>query len=391
MDETSARLFLLVLLVVLLAVATVAALVIARLRGSEREDPERKYQPLWQRLTRALGPGIAPKDETRTYEGIQYRYSVQPGGKNAPPSLTLAVDCASYGDFQVRRENGFDRFFKRIGITSEVQTGDPSFDAEYFIDTNTPELARAFFSDHRQLARVRRISELGFTAIKHDGKALGAAMRLLGKEPDEPVVHSAVVELSELASGMLASPSFGLLTTPPWKAKRLALAAASVLLYGAGIASLVFGLIEYPPLDKGLIFLDSLRYGIPALLAYSFACILLLRGRSKSHVEIVVALAVALVAIPLSTWGFETFVNGHLDHSVPQSHQVRVRDKYTSTSKNGTTHHVLLDSWRKPGGVEHVTVTSSRYREIRVRETRATVTTRAGHLGFEWVVRYDWS
>jgi hypothetical protein len=91
--------------VVSVIIATLAALVIIRLRKSGQRNSGPKDEPFWRRMVRAFGPAITPRDETRTHAGVSYRYTVHPGSRNVPPSLTIAIQCASPGEFEVRKEN----------------------------------------------------------------------------------------------------------------------------------------------------------------------------------------------------------------------------------------------------------------------------------------------
>lgn len=54
---------------------------------------------------------------------VEYRYRYYPGSKNSPSSFRVEIDAPSDKSFKVAREGGFDRFSKRIGISTEVQTG----------------------------------------------------------------------------------------------------------------------------------------------------------------------------------------------------------------------------------------------------------------------------
>jgi len=266
---------------------------------SREQDPALENEPLWRRISKAFGAAFRRKDETRSCDGVQYRYSIQPGGKNAPPSLTVAIECKSHGDFELRKENAFDRFFKRMGVACEIQTGDPAFDADYYIHTDTPDFTRVCFGDSRRLTRVREIYEAGFTSIKHDGETLAARIEPLQTEPGETLVEQTVSRLVMMAKDMPASPQFGAFCASAWKRKRSFLIAVSLAIYATGMICLVLGLISYPPLDGGLLFLDSLRYSLPALALYLFFALVTLKGRSASHKEWAVAAAVSLAALPV--------------------------------------------------------------------------------------------
>ncbi|MEE8483467.1 MAG: hypothetical protein V3S46_02625, partial [Nitrospinota bacterium] len=81
-----------------------------------------------KRFKKTITASLAAKEGEGIYEGSPYRFRREPGDKNRPPAFFVTIDSVSEGDFEVRKENAFDRFFKRVGITAEVQTHDPSFD-----------------------------------------------------------------------------------------------------------------------------------------------------------------------------------------------------------------------------------------------------------------------
>lgn len=146
---------------------------------------------------------------------------------------------------------------------------------------------------------------------------------------------------------------------------------------------------KYPPVDGGLLFLDSLKYSMPLLLLFAWAAVRLVRGRSSSHYEIVVVWGLALVAFPLVGLGLDTLMNGWLDNSASSSHTVVVRDKYVSKQKSSTYYRLVLASWRPKEGSEILEVSSSEYQRATPLHTKVRVVTKPGRFGFEWRVSYD--
>ena len=79
---------------------------------------------------------------TGVSNGITYNYEFYSGSQNSPSFFKLSIDCQSDGSFEVTRESAFDKFFEKIGICSEVKTGDEDFDDNFYILLNSGLLAK---------------------------------------------------------------------------------------------------------------------------------------------------------------------------------------------------------------------------------------------------------
>ena len=155
-----------------------------------------------------------------------------------------------------------------------------------------------------------------------------------------------------------------------------------------GLAGLIWGNVSYPPLDAFLIFKDSLGYSVPAFVLFSAVSIIFLKGRSSSHVDLLINLCIAVFGIPMSTYSGMLVSNGYLDEAPASYHEVVAIDKYYTRSKNSTTYHVKLQSWRENHAVEKIKVNKHGYDQIYRGRTMIGITTRPGYLGYEWLVAY---
>lgn len=334
--------------------------------------------------------GLAPgKEVTNTCNGTTYYQLYSPGGKNVPSSYRIKIECPSPGFFCIGRETGFDRFFKSVDITKEIQTGDKDFDNKFFIKTDALDFTRAFFMDSRKSSAVNDIFEHGFTRVEHDGKAMAAVCSPVDfKEPlDATVLEKIVSLLTLLAQDITEHPGENVHhVNRDWKAKRIVAFSVPGLLYIVGIPTFFIGLFHYTPLDKWILFLTTLKYSAPSFLLFLFFAVKLIKGRSTSHRELIIILALSLVAFPGAGMGLGTFVNGWLDQSDPTPHIALVMKKYTTSTKNGKNYHVVLESWRKDTHSESLRVSSSEYTRATPKKTRMKITTKRGHYGFEWIL-----
>ena len=323
-------------------------------------------------------------------DGTAYEIGYHAGGRNAPPHLAVRVACESEGRFKITKESGFDRLFKRYGITNEVQTLDKAFDDAYFIQSETVDFVRQFFQPPEKRQAVQELFELLYTVVEHDGKTMTAICTpfLLQNERPADFVTRAVSQLAELSKDVPQVPQIPTFDRGSWKAKRgVAFAVPTVGLLAGGLL-LILGFVRYPPLDSPLVFLDSLKLSLPLLLIFLWLSVRLVRGRSTSHHELTAIGILALIAFPLSGMGIETFFNGWLDRSPSSPHTVNVLDKTISRSGKTKDYNLVLESWRPGRQTEELEVSSQIHHRVVPKQTQVYIETKPGHFGFEWRVLY---
>ena len=106
---------------------------------------------------KALGKLGSSPNGTGIFESTEYRYCYYPGSKNSPSYFKVEIDASSDGSFKIARESGFDRLFKRLGISTEIQTGDTNFDDSFYITADNEEFTKAVFSSTERRQAVRNI------------------------------------------------------------------------------------------------------------------------------------------------------------------------------------------------------------------------------------------
>jgi hypothetical protein len=324
------------------------------------------------------------------HDGIAYEVYYFAGGKTAPPHLALRVACKSEGRFIIAEESGFDRFFKRYGITNEIQVLDKAFDDAYFIQSETVDFVRQFFQPPEKRRAIQELFELQYTVVEHDGKTMKAVcspFRLQNERPPD-FVTGAVTRLAALAKDVPQVPLTPSIDMGAWKTKRNVAFAVPILGLLAGAAFWVLGFVRYPPLDSLSVFLDSLKLSLPLLLVFLWLAVKLIRGRSTSHHELLAVGILALFAFPISGMGTETFFNGWLDRSPSSPHTVDVLDKYVSRSGKTTDYILVLQSWRPGRQTEKLEVSSRTHQRVTPNQTQIYIETKPGHFGFEWRVSY---
>lgn len=325
--------------------------------------------------------------------GHPYNWQRSGPAQNKNPFFKLSVSCPHEGRFTLRRENAFDRFFKRIGLVEEISCFNEEFDTAHFVSSSHPEFCSQLFFRSDVKSVVSRIFSRGFTHLRLKRKGLEAAWI-----PYRPKDHAiGEQELSKLAKDLVALvkniESIPLsdqdrLQKNSWHRKLTGLYLFLGLCGIVSIAGLSLGLRSYPPLDPGFLFLSTLKWSLPSLLLTLFFIFKLLKGNASAHSHFLGLSALALGSFLLLAFGGGAFLNGYLDQSPTQPHSVLVVDKYYTKSKNNYTYHLKLESWRKEQPYEDQTVSRSFYEQISPNESRLEMVTRAGHYQFEWLVSY---
>jgi hypothetical protein len=328
---------------------------------------------------------------TGMLNSVEYRYRYYPGSKNSPSSFRVEIDAPSERSFKVTREGGFDRLSKHFGISAEAQTGDREFDENFYITTDDNEFIQTFFSPSAKRQAVRNIFNTGFNRVEHDGKRMMAICTpfKIDKEIDQSVLTHLVSNLISLGRQMphMSQSPVWQNQSPIWKTNRIMVFSIAVLVSVIGTIALVIGMSKYSPFDKLAVFLDSLKWSIPAFVAYAGLAVYLLKGRSSSHRELLIAVPISLTGMILGGWGGEMVLNGYLDESGVANHRARVLWKTESTSDNSTTYYAHVESWRG-SGTKKIRISHAEYLAIRENQTHLALDTRSGRLGFEWLEKY---
>ena len=321
--------------------------------------------------------------------GKEYFYEYYPGSKNRKSYFKISIDTDSNGEFRVHQEHKFDRLFKYLGITAEIQTGDSDFDRRYYLETDSVAFTRACFDAADTREYVRKLFDLGITGLTCADEKLEAEISpfTFTEKIDRDLVESVVTELVQLRDGLPDDTYEPVLAgTPAWKVKRNAIYTVSVASLILGGVMLFLGLRFYPPLDSEKVFLFSLRYSLAVLVLFCLFAVLWLKGRSSSHRELLTNLLFALFGIPLAGFALVMVLNGYLDSSAITIHEAKVSGKRISHSDKSTSYHLRVKSWRAGHSSEEFKVSFQLYRQVKAGETIVGIATRPGYFQFEWLV-----
>lgn len=371
-----------IILVAIVALAVILiSLAIHSIKKSIKKNKELRDQGIIIRGDKGEG----------NYENISFTYLHFRGGKNAPPYFEITIQCPSSGSFKITRESNFDRFFKRLGVCVEIETGDLEFDKMFYIDSSTVEFARQLLSDPKKRNAVRMIFDDGFNELTLSGNLLKS--RWNGFPRDNNLEMEKVQQIASFLN--IISNDVPVIYEPEriensgWKTKRIIAFAIPITLIITGIISLIAGLSTFLPLDAGTVILNSFKYSIPFLFLFFFLAFKLLKGRSSSHIELIIVTALALGGFIIAGMGYELTLNGWLDNKEATTHNTIVLDKYYTKSKNNYSYYANVQSWRQGRKSEKLKVRRDYYDQLVPGVSRMTVTTKPGKFDFEWIVDYE--
>ena len=327
------------------------------------------------------------KIQTATFDGIDYAYQFVAASSNQPIEFRVWHPHRNRGHLIVQSERGGDRFFKRIGIVAEVQTGDRNFDDAYFINTAEPSFARAMPKRVTTRAAMTSLIAGGFDSVTlDDDRILATARQPRGSLDRRRPIGDTVSALQALAREQPRIPKhLGRNERASWKLSLQFLYVTLTLLAIAGFGLFFVDLDRFKPIDSSQVTSHCLLLLIPAYATSLYFLILVLRGRSSSHTHLGISALISLIALPFLISGLLMFANAYGDNSPIETHPVTATSKRVSHSKNGATYRVAVTRWRTARAQPEFVVSRALFKRIESGRTLLVVTTRAGKLGYEWL------
>lgn len=342
-------------------------------------------------LRLSLGKATPEGDVSRNGIRIVYRQK-RHKGQVTTTLFGLPFQRGRPLEFRLTAETFVDRFFKRIGFSREIQTGDERFDAAVYIACDH----LAMESLLRENAEVRRaildlFAEGNLKRIYADGEHLWVE-RSGDNMPDDRAAR----QLNRLQAALEGIPEELLqnrwASSLVWRATLVEAVAWATACYG------IPGFFEAQLGDQPLYFDWSpvIAYGLVAAVGI-FALLLwfawwLLRGSSRSHRVFMESFLVLAIGVPFSSIMLVSDANIYFDNSPGIAIKSEIGSRYTTTTRSRrstrTVYHMRLNSVERarypiPAELE---VAQWLYEGSREGQYLA-ITFRKGALGIPWVER----
>lgn len=301
--------------------------------------------------------------------------------------------------FELTRESGWDRVGKFLGLATEWQTGDGTFDRKVYVAGDHPALHRQLTEEAALRRRIVGLFDRGAKRIFSDGRHLWV-------EPVEPS-HASDQDLAELHGicGALKGdePTGHRWLLDPFLGKAIVVEALiwTVALYGAPAQveqlyrSFVLG-EEQRHLDLWALLRPSLMLAAGVFAGLMGLIVLFLRGSSRGHRIMLESVLVLGIGLPLSAIQAIADYNLAQAPSAPRQDLYRVvghwdtKGKGVNGSKWRAQYYLTLRplSDGAPLVRPFLQVSAANY----VRAPKGTVlkiTSRAGRLDIPWLVRLE--
>lgn len=325
-------------------------------------------------------------------DGRDVAFHYTPRSKNSPSVLRLTLTGNFFAHAVFHTESSTDRFAKRIGLNREIQTNDPMFDNLVYIECEDKSFIDWFLKEADTRALLLDLLR-NFTRFEIDG-----CRAVLVKTPCDSLVAVASDEIRLAAQRMailvasLPPAEAGQASSTPNTDEARGLerffVGAVIALAGAGVVLLIWGLHAYDPVMKGRLFTSSLYVSLPLAGLVGYYFFHQLKGLSTSMRAFFTVAVTAVAGLILCCWGGAVVLNGSLDISPAQTHECALISKWVTHSKNSTTYHARVSSWDPGFPSYQFSVPHGLYEQLTTGDS-CRVISRAGYLGFEWVVAHE--
>jgi len=283
------------------------------------------------------------------FEGLPYFESVDES-KGRIQGFTIGTARRSPTWVRLHAESALDRWFKRVGIANECQTGDAAFDETVYVASDHPHIAAVLGEEAELREVIRSAIAQGYSRVQFDGTSI-SMQRDASRRPNEndrqllQRIHAASARFEDEVPRRFADPFL-------WRA--FAIEGAIWSLFGYAAGTVLEGLVEAA--DIHVHGGDLVRLGL-LVAAVALACFLALivawmRGSSRGHRVIVESAVVLLVSLPVASIQAVGDTNRALDEA-PSITTARILDHCEVREHRGRrgrrwyTHHLWLRPTRE--------------------------------------------
>jgi hypothetical protein len=329
--------------------------------------------------------GLTMSDDTTmdgTIKGVTCTCVYRAAHRHGPESFTVTLPVRIRSEFTVRKEKRSDRFFKKIGLASELSTGDAIFDRNYYIETYHDKFAAMYFRDASKRSTVEALfalrPEVSTVALKE-----GAVVITITPCPPESLSVEQISSLVTLGAE-IGQTSEVVMEERENRGKMVDnfLIGFTVVLALVGFSALCAGMIIYETDDMSLAG-HGVLWGCGAFGVFLVAAFLAIRGRSSSPRVFTIVFFSGLFGFPSMGGAVPLIVNGWCDSSPAVEYILPVTGTSKTTGKS-TTYYVHTVHWRIGEEVTQISVHGDTYRRIREGDL-VHVYVKPGALGYEWI------
>lgn len=308
-----------------------------------------------------------------------------------PMGLSLHARTASLPDVTFTRESSLDRATKAIGLSREVQLGDPSFDPHVWVGADLPDDAvrRLLRSPDARRAIVAILhtehlqsNVIPAVSVRFAEQGVFASVGL-STLTDEVSLRRTVDALATLAATVAPDEHTRVVPRAPRARVKIAFVIAAALSC-LGVPSCVVA-EQHPPLfEHTAPFVLGLGGGFVLWLIVVVPVLMLtVRGRSSSGTTLLLAALAFQIAIEVNAVNVLLLANWALDDSPIEAHRAIVVAVTPRNGDDGPFVEVVFESWRDPE--QTASITHGEAGSLRP-GSELPVRTKRGYFGWDWLV-----
>ncbi|MDH5509699.1 MAG: hypothetical protein OEZ32_05015, partial [Nitrospinota bacterium] len=312
---------------------------------------------------------ISEESDPSAKKNRPFKWRYNSSGKNSPSKFTVYSKAEVPCDVTISREGWSHQAAKKYGVSKEIQTGDPAFDKEYYIDTYAPVFAASFLWDSYKRDAINEIMKAGFHSVQLRDSTVSAVKSPASFENDEAMETLAssvglhVVRLTE---------NIPMASQAEIKAKKTGLGKL-VALYAVPFSLCIFGWLplymameNHRPISDMPVILDTVKYSIAVLAMFMWVAYILLRGTSSAGGQLIKIFFISIFSFLFSGWGVVMYVNGVMDENPQVSSRAKVTHMYEYYAKNNSTpsYYMRVSSWREDLDEIEIQIDASLYNQL---------------------------
>lgn len=308
-------------------------------------------------------------------------------------------------DFSFKREDGFDRLCKFLGLSVEHQVGSEEFDWLVYVVSNDRHLMRQL-SPHDGLThsvlglfKLQRF-ESQVEEVRCQHGRLWATFSVRGRLWDEASGVEQLRQILPTTADLLAQVVNQLVSRPaanPGKRRDpFVLRAAVLLAISTGMA--VNGVLHFLRLlwntsgfavDLSLLWRLSVYSSVAVVVLLVLVAVTLLGRSARTHLVLIELVLVGSLGATLTLFTELRDLNMEMDSSVVTRIETSVQDKHIKRSRrSGTQYVVNVKDWTHSQNWREIQVPSDFYDQIKVGDGME-IRQRAGFLGVRWVESFE--
>lgn len=320
--------------------------------------------------------------------------------KGKTQKFMVGIDAPREFDFSFKRESGWDRFFKWLGLSVEHEVGTLEFDKLVYVVSNDSHFLDKVTAIPNVVEAVTELFKLNHygcqvTEVRCANGRLWAIFRVGGESRDEkdlPVLPLIFPRAAELLHEVSLALKLNLPIDRGTRRDPFILRAIFILAISTGLA--VNGVTHVLRLmmlgdaftvDTAQLWWYS-AYVAAILLVFLIALAIYLLGRSaRAHLVLIELVLIGSLGAVMTAFAEIRDLNMEMDTSFVASYETSILDKTISRSrKGGTRYYVRVADWNGESDSHKFQVSRDFYDHVSYGE-RLRINQRAGYLGLRWV------